>query len=95
MKQGLSRTAIFKNQYKEQGDNKPDYKGIITFNEDVTFKAGDNLDLSLWVTDKEKKPDAKSVMSGQGNLPYKKEGVAQQATGGYQVPQAPDDTLPF
>lgn len=39
--------AVFKNN-KRTNDKAPQKTGVLEFNEDVTFKAGTKLDVSLW-----------------------------------------------
>lgn len=39
--------AVFRNN-KRTNDKAPQKTGVIEFNEDVTFKAGTKLDVSLW-----------------------------------------------
>ena len=76
--------SIFKNTYKEEGDNKPEYKGKINV-------GGTLYDIALWVRRSDDKPP---YFSAKISEPYNHVGGTDFKKSEPQAPAEQDD-LPF
>tara|TARA_R110001632_G_scaffold201120_1_gene323916 strand:- start:334 stop:612 length:279 start_codon:yes stop_codon:yes gene_type:complete len=58
MSEVLIKATLFKNEYKEEGDSKPDYQNKTicypddVLQEDIVFKKGESYSIALWKGDK-------------------------------------------
>ena len=73
--------SIWKNDYKEQGDNKPEYKGQVNVD-------GKLYEISLWINTTE---SGKKYFGARLSEPY----VKPEPSEGEEQPQAESDDIPF
>tara|TARA_R100000734_G_C3309042_1_gene99696 strand:+ start:84 stop:383 length:300 start_codon:yes stop_codon:yes gene_type:complete len=87
--------TLFKNSYKEEGDNKPNYKG------DFKTPSGELLSISGWIaTDKEtgemrKDKNGNPFINLTIELPYVKPQPKVEEPPKQEEPPKVDDDLPF
>lgn len=76
--------AIFKNDYKKEGDKQPDYKGKINVD-------GKDKEIALWLSESK---EGKKYFSVKISEPYKKDGFENKTSGSLE-PKDDKSDLPF